>query len=208
MDRRTVMTGMLGTTAASLWTPQSAFALPKDKIKRIRYYKTPTDAAGRPNIHQPTFNQSTNIVTIETESGLIGVGEGGEPSTMEQCAGLLIGEDPFRIQHLWQVMERGYFYPSGREKTHSLGALDVALWDLKGKTLGGFLADSREMLQLFDEPFDRRGKIRHVGCVAQRRSLRKRVAACFLATAKESCFTRKARGRTPSACTLEAHPPW
>src|ERR1041384_4667590 len=138
MDRRTLLTGMLGTAACSLWTPPDAFALglPKDKIKRIRYYKTPTDAAGRPNIHQPTFNQSTNIVTIETESGLIGVGEGGEPSTMEQCAGLLIGEDPFRIQHLWQVMERGYFYPAGREKTHSLGALDVALWDLKGKALG------------------------------------------------------------------------
>ena len=69
MDRRTLMTGMLGTAATALWTPPSAFALglPKDKIKRIRYYKTPTDAAGRPNIHQPTFNQSTNVVTIETE---------------------------------------------------------------------------------------------------------------------------------------------
>ena len=138
MDRRTLMTGMLGTAAAALWTPPDAFALglPKDKIKRIRYYKTPTDAAGRPNIHQPTFNQSTNVVTIETESGLIGIGEGGEPSTMEQCAGLLIGQDPFRIEHLWQRMFRGYFYPAGREKTHSLGGLDLALWDLKGKLLG------------------------------------------------------------------------
>ena len=129
MDRRTLMTGMLGTAAAaSLWTAPSAFALglPKDKIKRVRYYKTPTDAAGRPNIHQPTFNQSTNIVTIETEGGLIGIGEGGEPSTMEQCAGLLIGQDPFRIEHLWQRMYRGYFYPAGREKTHSLGGLDLA----------------------------------------------------------------------------------
>jgi galactonate dehydratase len=137
MDRRNVMKALLGTTAA-LWAPPDAYALglPKDKIKRIRYYKTPTDAAGRPNIHQPTFNQSTNIVVIETQGGLIGVGEGGEPSTMEQCAGLLIGEDPFRIQDLWQVMERAYFYPSGREKTHSLGALDVALWALKGKALG------------------------------------------------------------------------
>ena len=80
MDRRTVMTGMLGTAAAAAWTPPDAFALglPKDKIKRVRYYKTPTDAAGRPNIHQPTFNQSTNVVTIETESGLIGIGEGDE----------------------------------------------------------------------------------------------------------------------------------
>src|SRR6201989_425942 len=137
MDRRNVMKGLLGTTAA-LWTAPDAYALglPKDKIRRIRYYKTPTDAAGRPNIHQPTLHQSTNIVVIETQGGLIGVGEGGEPSTMEQCAGLLIGEDPFRIQDLWQVMERAYFYPSGREKTHSLGALDVALWDLKGKALG------------------------------------------------------------------------
>ena len=120
MDRRTLLTAMLGTAATALWTPPDAFALglPKDKIKRVRYYKTPTDAAGRPNIHQPTFNQSTNIVTIETESGLIGVGEGGEPSTMEQCAGLIIGEDPFRIEHLWQTMERCYFYPAGREKTH------------------------------------------------------------------------------------------
>ena len=138
MDRRTLMAGMLGTAAAaSLWTAPSAFALglPKDKIKRIRYYKTPTDAAGRPNIHQPTFNQSTNVVTIETEGGLIGIGEGGEPSTMEQCAGLLIGQDPFRAEHLWQRMFRGYFYPAGREKTHSLGGLDLALWDLKGKML-------------------------------------------------------------------------
>src|SRR6476469_6432923 len=75
MDRRSLMTGM-AAMAASAWVPQNAFALglPKDRIKRIRYYKTPTDAAGRPNIHQPTFNQSTNVVTIETEGGLIGVG--------------------------------------------------------------------------------------------------------------------------------------
>src|SRR3954452_19455085 len=126
--------------AAALWgAPFSSSllaALPKTKITRIRYYKTPTDAAGRPNTRQPLFNQSTNIVTIETDAGLIGVGEGGAHDTMEQCAGLLIGEDPFRTDRLWQAMYRGYFYPAGREKAHALGALDVALWDLKGKALG------------------------------------------------------------------------
>jgi hypothetical protein len=78
-----------GHGCLSLWTPPDAFALglPKDRIKRIRYYKTPTDAAGRPNIHQPTFNQSTNIVTIETDSGLIGVGEGGEPPPWNNAPG-------------------------------------------------------------------------------------------------------------------------
>ena len=88
MDRRTVMKGLLGTAAAAAWVPPdaSALGLPKDKIKRIRYYKTPTDAAGRPNIHQPTFNQSTNIVVIETQSGLIGVGEGGEGDALPAAA--------------------------------------------------------------------------------------------------------------------------
>src|ERR1044071_1203388 len=129
MDRRTMMTGMLGTAAATaLWTPPDAFALglPKDKIKRVRYYRTPTDAAGRPNIHQPTFNQSTHIVAIETDQGLLGIGEGGAPDMMEQLAGQLIGEDPFRTERLWQIMHRAYFYPAGREKTHALGALDCA----------------------------------------------------------------------------------
>ena len=47
-----------------------------------------------------------------------------------------IGEDPQRIQHLWQKLYRGAFYPAGHEKLHALGALDLALWDLKGKQLG------------------------------------------------------------------------
>src|ERR1019366_4155451 len=56
--------------------------------------------------------------------------------TVEQCAGLLIGEDPSRTEHLWQLMFRGHFYPPGREKLHALGGLDMALWDIKGKALG------------------------------------------------------------------------
>jgi L-alanine-DL-glutamate epimerase-like enolase superfamily enzyme len=33
-------------------------------------------------------------------------------------------------------MYRHYFYPPGREKIHALGAIDLALWDIKGKALG------------------------------------------------------------------------
>jgi len=137
MNRRAFLNSILGAAGAmSLAERADALGLPKTKITRIRYYKTPTDAAGRPNVKQPTFNQSTNVVLVETDSGLIGVGEGGAGDTMEQCAGLLIGEDPFRTDRLWQTMYRAYFYPAGREKVHALGALDVALWDLKGKALG------------------------------------------------------------------------
>ena len=47
----------------------------------------------------------------------------------------MIGEDPFRIEHIWQNLYRGMFYPPGREKLHALGALEMALWDIKGKAL-------------------------------------------------------------------------
>ncbi len=73
---------------------------------------------------------------VETDAGLTGIGEGGAPDVMEQLAGQLIGEDPFRTERLWRIMHRAYFYPAGREKTHALGALDIALWDIKAKALG------------------------------------------------------------------------
>jgi L-alanine-DL-glutamate epimerase-like enolase superfamily enzyme len=98
------------------------------KITRIRVYK--------PKRLNPTFNQSDMIVTVETDAGIIGVGEGGSRDTLEQCGAMLIGEDPACIQHLWQMMYRGYFYPPGREKLHAQGALDLALWDIRGKALG------------------------------------------------------------------------
>jgi L-alanine-DL-glutamate epimerase-like enolase superfamily enzyme len=66
---------------------------------------------------------------------LIGFGEGGEPTTMNECASMLIGLDPFRTEDHWQAMMRGMHYTAGREKLHSIGALDLALWDLKAKAL-------------------------------------------------------------------------
>jgi len=133
-DRRSVLTG-LGAVGTSLWLPPSADALglADDRIKRIRYFSNAGDAEGRRG--QPMVNQSSNVVVIETEGGLSGIGEGGEPTSMDECASMLIGQDPFRTDQHWQRMLRGYFYPAGREKLHSLGALDLALWDLKAKAL-------------------------------------------------------------------------
>src|SRR5215203_1815059 len=76
------------------------------------------------------------IVTVETDFGITGIGEGGAKDTLEQCAGTLIGKNPFRIEAIWQEMYIAWFYPPGREKIHAMGALDLALWDIKGKALG------------------------------------------------------------------------
>jgi hypothetical protein len=158
-DRRSVLTG-LGSLGASVWLAPSADALglADDKVKIVRYFSNAGDSTGRRG--QPMVNQSTNVVMIETEGGLVGIGEGGEPTTMNECASMLIGQDPFRVDQHWQRMLRGYFYPAGREKTHSLGALDMALWDLKAKALevplwqllGG---KSRDHLELYATAFPR-----------------------------------------------------
>jgi L-alanine-DL-glutamate epimerase-like enolase superfamily enzyme len=134
-NRRQLLQGIGAASAATLWMPPSADALglPEDKIKTIRYFDNHGDSAGRPG--QPMVNQSSRVVMIETESGLIGFGEGGEPTTMNECASMLIGLDPFRIQDHWQTLMRGMHYTAGREKLHSIGALDLALWDLKAKAL-------------------------------------------------------------------------
>ncbi len=128
MDRRAFLQTLAVVSAASLARIPGAYAaLPKLKITRIRAYSVPN-----PNM---LFAQSNTVVTIETDAGITGIGEGGFPDTLRPLAGRLIGQDPQFIEHLWQDMSRSYFYPPGRELEDALGALDLALWDIRGKIL-------------------------------------------------------------------------
>jgi L-alanine-DL-glutamate epimerase-like enolase superfamily enzyme len=132
--------GMLGSLGAftvkanaarttSVSQPSGNPAVPKLKITKIRYFDAP-------GYNKPLFNQARGIVEVETDGGIVGIGEGGSKDMLEQCAQMMIGLDPFRAEHIWQYLYRGMFYPPGREKLHALGALDMALWDIKGKALG------------------------------------------------------------------------
>ena len=47
----------------------------------------------------------------------------------------LIGQDPARINDLWQVMYRGGFYRGGPIMMSAIAGIDQALWDIKGKVL-------------------------------------------------------------------------
>jgi galactonate dehydratase len=128
MNRRTFFRALAAAPlAAGLRPPRAIAALPKARITRVRLYRPPK--------LNPLFNQSDMVVTVETDIGITGIGEGGAKDTLEQCAGTLIGKDPFRIDAIWQEEYIAWFYPPGREKTHALGALDLALWDIKGKAL-------------------------------------------------------------------------
>lgn len=125
MKRRQLLQSLAAATLAG--TQFAEAALPKIKITRVRVYEPPN--------YNPLFNQSNMVVTVETDAGITGIGEGGATDTLSQCAGTLIGKNPFKIEAIWQEMYIAWFYPPGREKIHALGAMDLALWDIKGKAL-------------------------------------------------------------------------
>ena len=131
MQRRTFLHTLLaGAGGAALGGRLAHAALPKMKITRVRYYSPGTQA----RVEGQNL-LSSNVICIDTDAGITGIGEGGSKDTLEQCAGNLIGQNPFQSERLWQEMWISWFYPPGREKIHAVGALDLALWDIKGKAV-------------------------------------------------------------------------
>ncbi|PWF41429.1 galactonate dehydratase [Massilia glaciei] len=83
------------------------------------------------------------LLKIETDEGVFGWGEPvieGRARTVEtavrEMEQFLIGQDPARINDLWQAMYRGGFYRGGAILMSAIAGIDQALWDIKGKTLG------------------------------------------------------------------------
>ncbi len=82
------------------------------------------------------------IVRIETDTGLVGIGETGTWGQLEASAAAitkyaeyLIGKDPRPIEHHWNVMLRANHF-TGTAINGAVSAIDIALWDIKGKHLG------------------------------------------------------------------------
>ena len=91
------------------------------------------------------YNGARNnlFVTVDTDEGISGVGESGLSGrelavigAVDHCKPLLIGQDASRIEHLWQVLFRGGFFPANRVLCSAISAIDIALWDIQGKALG------------------------------------------------------------------------
>lgn len=83
------------------------------------------------------------LLKIETDEGVFGWGEPvieGRARTVEaavhEMSPYLIGQDPARINDLWQAMYRGGFYRGGPILMSAIAGIDQALWDIKGKVLG------------------------------------------------------------------------
>ncbi|MBI3970632.1 MAG: mandelate racemase/muconate lactonizing enzyme family protein [Chloroflexi bacterium] len=94
------------------------------------------------------FRQNVTLVQLVTDGGVDGWGDfglSGKSGTVADCvrqfAAWLVGEDPFRIEHIWQDLFRGSFWRGGPVIMTAISAIDTALWDLKGKALGAPVYD-------------------------------------------------------------------
>ena len=82
------------------------------------------------------------IIKVETDAGIYGLGEvgirnwgGAIGKAIEHLSEIVIGEDPFSTEKLWQYMFRGGFFPADKVYSCAISAIDIALWDIKAKAL-------------------------------------------------------------------------
>lgn len=84
------------------------------------------------------------VKVVTDQPGLWGWGEAtlewhtrAVVGAIEDIAPLLIGEDPTRVEYLWQMMYRQHFWHSnGIVRGTALSGIDIALWDILGKVTG------------------------------------------------------------------------
>jgi mannonate dehydratase len=87
-----------------------------------------------------------NFVTLKltTDDGLTGLGDatlnGREMAVVaylrEHVVPLLVGADASRIEDMWQFLYRSAYWRRGPVTMASIAAVDMALWDIKGKAAG------------------------------------------------------------------------
>lgn len=91
------------------------------------------------------------IVRITTDGGIVGYGEvdslpavvkavvegPGSYSGLQCLREVLIGQEPFDTERLWDLMYRAtLYYGRGGVAMQAMAGIDLALWDIKGKALG------------------------------------------------------------------------
>jgi galactonate dehydratase len=84
------------------------------------------------------------VKVLTDQDGLYGWGEAtlewhtrAVVGAIEDLATLVVGEDPTRIEHLWQMMHRQHFWHgNGIVQGTAASGIDLALWDILGKVHG------------------------------------------------------------------------
>ena len=81
-------------------------------------------------------------VRVDTDAGIYGLGEVGISNwgraianAVDHLGELVIGADPWDTEKLWQEMFRSGYFPADKVYCCAISAIDIALWDIKGKSV-------------------------------------------------------------------------
>src|SRR5262249_3478056 len=107
MNRRSLFKSLaLGVGGVGVGLVRRARAeapLPKARVTRVKCWEAPG--------MNRSFNQSALLVTVETDVGITGIGEGGSKDLIESLSGSVVGQNPFQIERIWHHMYMDTFYP-------------------------------------------------------------------------------------------------
>lgn len=83
------------------------------------------------------------FLRIDTDDGVVGWGEPAlegrirtVATAVDELSELIIGQDPLRIEAIWQLLTKGSFYRGGPVFSSAVAGIDQALWDIAGKVHG------------------------------------------------------------------------
>ncbi|MDB4474002.1 galactonate dehydratase [Opitutaceae bacterium] len=142
MNRRHLIKSLAGSGAllAMGASPAAAQNRPREipvdlsqrRIPKIKITKIDTIMTGR-----------DVYVRIETDVGIVGYGDATNHFLPHSVEGMIkdlspyvIGEDPQRIEYIWQSCFRRRFQRGGPSTGTAIAGIDQALWDIKGKLAG------------------------------------------------------------------------
>ena len=102
------------------------------KVTEIKQYRV-QDPRGRGGYY---------VIKVNTDAGISGLGEVGIrgwgnaiQNAIDHLAELVVGSDPWETERLWQEMFRSGFFPADTVYSCAISAIDIALWDIKGKSV-------------------------------------------------------------------------
>ncbi len=141
MNRRKLLKSAMGSGAllafgAPALVQQKSTTIPVDlskrKVPKMKITRFDTIMTGR-----------DEYVRLETDAGIVGYGDATNHFLPYSVEGMLkdlepyvLGEDPQRIEYLWQSCFRRRFMRGGPSTGSAIAGIDQALWDIKGKIAG------------------------------------------------------------------------
>ena len=131
------LTGVMETSGGPYM--EDRLVQPTDVYEEFRVNSRRAGRKGGRQIDDKHMETTAIYAQIDTDEGISGISGTLMPNVAFQVwkmKDLLIGRDPGATEFLWDIMHRSAAHGRQGEPMMGISAIDIALWDIKGKALG------------------------------------------------------------------------